>query len=99
MKVEEERALEEENGSGVPLFLRHFSFHATDGRLEKESNEMLVGALGLSVPLVFGALGGVISERVGVVNIAIEGQFLAGALTSAMIASTCSCNAGRSFGK
>ncbi|MCJ1713404.1 ABC transporter permease [Microbacterium sp. M1A1_1b] len=48
---------------------------------------LLVGALGLSVPLVFGALGGVISEKVGVVNIAIEGQFLAGAFVSAMIGS------------
>ena len=48
---------------------------------------LLVGALGLSAPLIFGSLGGVISERVGVVNIAIEGQFLAGAFASAVLAS------------
>lgn len=48
---------------------------------------LLVGAVGLSVPLIFGALGGVISERVGVVNVAIEGQLLAGAFASAVVAS------------
>jgi len=48
---------------------------------------LLIGALGLSVPLIFGALGGVISERVGVVNVAIEGQLLAGAFVSAVVAS------------
>ncbi|MCU1586395.1 MAG: transporter permease [Microbacteriaceae bacterium] len=48
---------------------------------------LLVGAVGLSVPLIFGALGGVISERVGVVNVAIEGQLLGGAFVSALIAS------------
>ena len=48
---------------------------------------LLLGALGLSAPLIFGALGGVISERVGVVNVAIEGQLLAGAFASALIAS------------
>ena len=47
---------------------------------------LLIGSLGLSVPLIFGALGGVISERVGVVNVAIEGQLLAGAFVSAVIA-------------
>ena len=48
---------------------------------------LLVGAVGLSVPLIFGAMGGVISERVGVVNVAIEGQLLAGAFVSALVAS------------
>ncbi|WP_375163629.1 ABC transporter permease [Herbiconiux moechotypicola] len=48
---------------------------------------LLIGTVSLSVPLIFGALGGVISERVGVVNVAIEGQLLAGAFASAVIAS------------
>jgi general nucleoside transport system permease protein len=47
---------------------------------------LLVGALGLSAPLIFGSLGGVISERVGVTNVAIEGQLLGGAFVSAVIA-------------
>lgn len=47
---------------------------------------LLQGALGLSVPLVFGALSGVLCERAGVINIAIEGQLLAGAFLSAVVA-------------
>lgn len=47
---------------------------------------LLAGGLSLSVPLIFGAMAGVLSERVGVVNIAIEGQLLAGAFTSAIVA-------------
>ncbi|MEJ1229368.1 MAG: ABC transporter permease [Galbitalea sp.] len=47
---------------------------------------LLVGALGLSTPLIFGSLGGVISERVGVTNVAIEGQLLGGAFVSAVTA-------------
>lgn len=49
---------------------------------------LLTGAISLSTPIVFGALAGVIGERVGVVNIAIEAQLLGGALTAAVVAST-----------
>lgn len=48
---------------------------------------LLFGAISLSVPLVFGALGGVIGERAGVVNVAIEAQFLLAAFTSALVGS------------
>ncbi|RLK47800.1 ABC transporter permease [Microbacterium telephonicum] len=48
---------------------------------------LLAGSLGLAVPLIYGALAGVIGERAGVVNIAIEGQLLAGAFTAALVAS------------
>ncbi|HEX4058396.1 MAG TPA: ABC transporter permease [Galbitalea sp.] len=47
---------------------------------------LLVGTVGASTPYIFGSLGGVISERVGVTNIAIEGQLLAGAFVSALTA-------------
>lgn len=48
---------------------------------------LLAGSLALAVPLIFGSLSGALSERVGVINIAIEGQLLAGAFTSAVVAS------------
>jgi simple sugar transport system permease protein len=48
----------------------------------------LVGASATTMVLIFGALSGVMCERSGVVNIAIEGQFIAGAFVGTMIAST-----------
>ncbi|MBY4206467.1 ABC transporter permease [Rhodococcus fascians] len=68
------------------LFVFGFLAWAADGETIPVPG-LLIGAVALSTPLIFGAMGGVISERVGVINIAIEGQLLAGAFVSAVVAS------------
>lgn len=68
------------------LFLAGFLTWASAGETLPVPG-LLIGAVSLSTPLIFGALGGVIGERAGVVNVAIEGQLLAGAFVSALVAS------------
>jgi general nucleoside transport system permease protein len=46
---------------------------------------ILGSALVLAVPIMLGAMAGVMSERVGVVNIAIEGQLLTGAFMASVV--------------
>ncbi len=46
---------------------------------------ILGNAIVLAIPIMFGGMAGVMSERVGVVNIAIEGQMLTGAFVAAVV--------------
>jgi simple sugar transport system permease protein len=46
---------------------------------------ILSNTLVLAIPLILGGMAGIMSERVGVVNIAIEGQLLTGAFVSSVV--------------
>jgi ABC-type uncharacterized transport system permease subunit len=48
---------------------------------------LLQNSIVLAVPLILGALAGVLCERSGVINVAIEGQMLAGAWAAALLGS------------
>lgn len=66
-------------------FVVTFVCWAASGKIFPLTNQ-IQGTLALSTPLILGALAGVLCERAGVINIAIEGQLLAGAFAAAIIA-------------
>jgi general nucleoside transport system permease protein len=68
------------------LFVIGFlTWAAADGQISMIS--LLRGTVARATPIALGALAGVMCERAGVINIAIEGQFLAGAFAAVVFSS------------
>jgi simple sugar transport system permease protein len=72
---------------GVALVLSFLIWAVAGKSTALQFTSLLSGALFLSVPLVFGAMSGCICEHVGVINVSIEGQLLAGAFLAAVVGS------------
>ncbi len=73
-------------GLGLVIAVAAFLVWATAGKGFSLTG-MLQATVVAAVPITLGGLAGVLSERVGVVNIAIEGMLLAGAFTGALVGS------------
>lgn len=64
-------------------FLLTFLSWAASGKVFPLTNQFQ-GTMSFATPLILGALAGVLCERSGVINVAIEGQFLVGAFAAAV---------------
>lgn len=73
-------------GIGLAILVAAFLVWATAGKAFSLTG-MLQATMVRAVPIALGGLAGVLSERVAVVNIAIEGMLLAGAFTGALVGS------------
>ena len=73
--------------AGLAVVVGFITWAASGSSLPFQVSNQLAGTIALATPLVLGALGGVIGENAGVVNVAIEGQFLVAALTAVTVGS------------
>ncbi|QKV19580.1 ABC transporter permease [Oricola thermophila] len=73
-------------GIGFAIVVAAFLVWATAGKSFSLTG-MLQATMVRAVPIALGGVAGVLSERVAVVNIAIEGMLLAGAFTGALMGS------------
>ena len=73
--------------AGLAVVIGFLTWAAAGRDLPFPVSNQFAGTLSLATPLVFGALCGVLCERAGVVNVSIEGQFLAAAFAAAVVGS------------
>lgn len=70
--------------AGVGVLVGFIAWVAASSALPFTLTSQLNLTLAYATPLFFGVLGGVLAERAGVVNIAIEGMFLTAAFTASL---------------
>lgn len=73
--------------AALALVAGFLSWAAATSTLPFPVSNQLSGTVATATPLILGALAGVLGERAGVVNVAIEGQFLNAAFAAAVVGS------------
>ncbi|HHU39112.1 MAG TPA: ABC transporter permease, partial [Propionibacterium sp.] len=73
--------------AGIAVMVGLVTWAVSGSSLPFQVSNQLAGTIALATPLVLGSLGGVLCENSGVVNVAIEGQFLVAAFTAATVGS------------
>ena len=74
--------------AGLAIVVGFLTWAAAGRGLPFQLSNQLAGTIMLATPLILGALCGIMCERAGIVNVAIEGQMLVAAFTAAVVGST-----------
>ncbi len=71
-------------GAGVLFLIAFLIWAGSEGKQAVQVGSLLQQTLFLATPLILGSMAGVMCEKTGVINVAIEGQMLFGAFAGAL---------------